>query len=131
MESFPLAVTETRVSGRPTDTYPSGMALPPDTGAVLTSDMVALRGLMTMGCSPDLLPNEKLPTTSLQLKPRGGVTPDWTMQLEEVLSQVHRSRVLAEGTTLTFDQFRAKLTASNVHLTAQATNDMYVTVVHQ
>ena len=120
MASFPLALVEDRVPGHPTSVPPGSALRAPDREAALTSDMVALRSLITSGCSPDLLPIEKLHPTSKLLKPRAGVTQDWRDEFEENVSYLHRSRVLAEGHVISYDELLARLAASGVKLTAEA-----------
>jgi len=87
MASYPVGLVETRASGRPTSATPADMGdflMMPE--VALTSDMVALRSLVTSGCSPDLLPLEKLHTTPTLLKPRAGVTQDWRDEFMETVS---------------------------------------------
>ena len=128
MTSFPLALVEDQVPGHPTSVPPGSALRAPDREAALTSDMIALRSLITSGCSPDLLPIEKLHPTSKLLKPRAGVTQDWRDDFEESVSYLHRSRVLVEGHVISFDDLLARLATSNVQLTTEAAQRMYMTI---
>merc|ERR1711965_803578 len=93
--------------------------------------MVALSGLIATGYHPDQLPFKKLPSTTTLLKPRSGVTQDWRDDFEEILASVHRSRVLAEGKPIAFDQLIDQLTTTGFRLTASAAQELYANIVHE
>ena len=121
----------TRVPGGPTTASPGAVFRSSEQGQAVTSDMVALTGLIATGYHPDQLPLDKLPSTTTLLKPRSGVTQEWRDDFEEILASVHRSRVLAEGKPVAFDQLVYQLTTSGMRLTASAAQELYATIVHE